>query len=97
MFVWMLWPWSRVVLCVIRKWGGEVLAVLDYMFHGSCRRVSRVLSLALDPISKSAVHYLARKVSDIRVATEPRYRRRIAVDETRLCVKKSYVFMYDSR
>ena len=53
--------------------------------------------MALDPISKSAVHYLARKVSDIRVATEPRYRMRIAVDETRLCVKKSYVFMYDSR
>jgi hypothetical protein len=38
------------------------------MFHGSCRRVSRVLSLALEPISKSAVHYLAKKVSEIRVA-----------------------------
>jgi hypothetical protein len=38
------------------------------MFHGSCRKVSRVLSLALEPISKSAVHYLAKKVSEIRVA-----------------------------
>jgi hypothetical protein len=41
---------------------------LDYMFHGGCRRVSRVLSLALEPISKSAVHFLAKKVSEIRVA-----------------------------
>ncbi|MCL7397037.1 MAG: hypothetical protein LZ167_06455 [Thaumarchaeota archaeon] len=30
--------------------------------------------MALEPISKSAVHYLARKVSEIRVAKEPRYR-----------------------
>jgi hypothetical protein len=67
----------------------KVLAVLDYMFHGSCRKVSRVLSLALEPISKSAVHYLAKKVSEIRVAKEPRYRRCIAVDETKLRVKKS--------
>jgi transposase-like protein len=44
------------------------------MFHGSCRKVSKVLSMALEPISKSAVHYLARKVSEIRVAKEPRYR-----------------------
>jgi hypothetical protein len=54
------------------------------MFHGSCRKVSRVLSLALEPISKSAVHYLAKKVSEIRVAKEPRYRRCIAVDEAKL-------------
>jgi hypothetical protein len=38
------------------------------MFHGGCRRVSRVLSMGLEPISKSAVHYLARKVFEIRVA-----------------------------
>jgi hypothetical protein len=56
--------------------------VLDYMFHGSCRRVSKVLSMGLEPISKSAVHYLAKKVSEIRVAREPRCRRCIAVDET---------------
>jgi hypothetical protein len=30
------------------------------------RRVSRVLSTALEPISKSAVHYLARKVSSLK-------------------------------
>jgi hypothetical protein len=46
----------------------KVLAVLGYMFHGSCRGVSRVLSMGLEPISKSAVHYLAKKVSEIRVA-----------------------------
>jgi RNA:NAD 2'-phosphotransferase (TPT1/KptA family) len=42
---------------------------LDYMFHGSRRKVSKVLSMGLEPISKSAVHYLAKKVSKIRVAT----------------------------
>jgi hypothetical protein len=30
--------------------------------------------MGLEPISKSAVHYLAKKVSEIRVAREPRYR-----------------------
>jgi hypothetical protein len=57
----------------------KVLAVLDYMFHGSCRKVSMVLSMALEPISKSAVHYLAKRVSKIRVSKESRYRRCIAV------------------
>jgi len=66
------------------------------MFHGSCRKVSKVLSLALEPISKSAVHYLARKVSEIRVAREPRYRRCIAVDETKLRVKKFYVYVWSA-
>ena len=33
------------------------------MFYGSCRRVYRVLSLALEPMSKSTIHYLARIVS----------------------------------
>jgi putative transposase len=66
------------------------------MFHGSFRKVSRVLSLALEPISKSAVHYLAKKVSEIRVVKEPRYRRCIAVDETKLRVKKSYVYVWSA-
>jgi len=66
------------------------------MFHGNCRKVSRVLSLALEPISKSAVHYLARKVSSVKVAKEPRYRRCIAVDETKLRVKKSYVYVWSA-
>jgi hypothetical protein len=57
----------------------KVLAVLVYMFHGSCRKASKVLSMALEPISKSAVHYLAKRVSKIRVSKESRYRRCIAV------------------
>jgi hypothetical protein len=58
---------------------------LDYMLHGSCRKVSKVLSMALEPISKSAVHYLAKRISGIRVSKEPRHRRCIAVDETATC------------
>ncbi len=41
---------------------------MDYMFHGGCRKVFRVLIMGLEPISRSAVHYLARKVSEVRVA-----------------------------
>jgi len=66
------------------------------MFHGGCRKVSKVLSLALEPISKSSVHYLAKRVSEIRISKEPRYKRCIAVDETKLCVKKSYVYMWSA-
>jgi transposase-like protein len=66
------------------------------MFHGSCRKVSKVLSLALEPISKSAVHYLAKKVSSVKVSKEPRYRRCIAVDETKLSVKGVYVYVWSA-
>jgi transposase-like protein len=66
------------------------------MFHGSCRKVSKVLSMALEPISKSAVHYLAGKVSTIKIATEPRYRRCIAVDETKLSVKGVHVYVWSA-
>jgi putative transposase len=52
--------------------------------------------MGLEPISKSAVHYLAKRVSEIRVAREPRYRRCIAVDETKLRVKKSYVYIWSA-
>ena len=66
------------------------------MFHGSCRKVSKVLSMALEPISRSTVHDLARKVSTVSVAREPKYRRCIAVDETKLRVKKSYVYEWSA-
>jgi transposase-like protein len=69
---------------------------LDYILHGSCRKVYKVLSLALESISKSAVHYLAKRISEIRVSKEPRYRRCIAIDETKLCVKKSYVYVWST-
>jgi transposase-like protein len=70
--------------------------VLGYMFRGSYRRVSRVLSMGLEPISKSAVHYLAKKVSEIRVAREPRCRRCIAFDETKLSVKGVHVYVWSA-
>jgi putative transposase len=66
------------------------------MFHGSCRRVSKVLSMGLEPISKSAVHYLAKRVSEIRVAREPRCRRCIAFDETKLSVKGVHVYVWSA-
>jgi putative transposase len=52
--------------------------------------------MALEPIIKFTVHDLARKVSIIKIAREPRYRRCIAVDETKLCVKKSHVYVWSA-
>jgi transposase-like protein len=52
--------------------------------------------MGLEPISKSAVHYLAKKVSKIRVAREPRYSRCIAVDETKLSVKGVHVYVWSA-
>jgi transposase-like protein len=66
------------------------------MFHGSCRKVSKVLSLAIEPISKSTVHDLARKVSTIKVSLEPKHRRCIAIDETKLCIKKTWVYVWSA-
>jgi transposase-like protein len=66
------------------------------MFHGGCRKVSKVLSMVLEPISKSVVHYLTKKVSSIKVSREPRYGRCIAVDETKLRVKKFYAYVWSA-
>jgi transposase-like protein len=86
---------SLAVLFVIKSRVVKVLDVLDCMFHSSCSRVSRVLSMAVEPISKSAV-LPCRRVSEIRISKEPRYKRCIAVDETKLCVKKSYVYVWSA-
>jgi hypothetical protein len=89
----MSWARSPAVLGVIKSREVKALAALDYIFHGGCRKVSKVLSMVLEFISKSAVHYLAKKVSSVKVAKEPRYGRCIEVDETKLRVKKSYVYI----
>ncbi|MEM4384302.1 MAG: DDE-type integrase/transposase/recombinase [Candidatus Caldarchaeum sp.] len=67
------------------------------MFHGSCRRVSRVLSLAFEPISKSTVHELSRKFSStVKVSPYPKFRRCIAVDETKLKVKGAIIYVWSA-
>ena len=61
------------------------------MFYGSCRKISKILSLSLEPITKSDVHYLARIVSSkVIVASKPRYRRCIAVDEAKIWVLSTW-------
>jgi len=67
------------------------------MFHGGCRKVSKVLSLALEPISKSTVHELAKAVSSkIVLASKLRYRKCIAVDEAKLSVKSVHVYVWSA-
>ncbi|MCL7384551.1 MAG: DDE-type integrase/transposase/recombinase [Thaumarchaeota archaeon] len=50
--------------------------------------------MAFEPISKSTVHDLARKVSTIKIAREPRCRGCIAIDETKLSVKGVHVYVW---
>jgi transposase-like protein len=52
--------------------------------------------MALEPISKSTVYDLARRVSTASVAREPRYRRCIAFDETKLSVKGVHVYVWSA-
>ncbi|MCL7390890.1 MAG: DDE-type integrase/transposase/recombinase [Thaumarchaeota archaeon] len=52
--------------------------------------------MVLEPIIKSTVHDLARKVSIIKIAREPRYRRCIAIDETKLSVKGVHVYVWSA-
>ncbi|MEM2210066.1 MAG: hypothetical protein QXM32_07545 [Nitrososphaerota archaeon] len=41
------------------------------MFYGSCRKVSKVLSLSIEPISKSTIHYLSKKISkEVKISKE---------------------------
>jgi transposase-like protein len=75
---------------------GKVSRVLSMGLGPISKSAVHYLSMGLGPISKSAVHYLAKKVSEIRVAREPRYGRCIAVDETKLRVKKSYVYIWSA-
>jgi hypothetical protein len=42
---------SLAVLGVIKREGLKVLSTLLYMFYGSCRRISKALSLALESMS----------------------------------------------
>jgi len=47
----------------------------------------------IELISKSTIHDLARKVSTIKVLLEPKHRRCIAIDETKLYIKKACVYV----
>ncbi len=71
-------------LSVIKSLGVKILAVIQYMFDGSCGKVARALSFALEPISKSTVHEPSEEASSqFSVALEPNVRRCIAVEETK--------------
>jgi len=67
------------------------------MFHDSCRRISKVLGLALEIIGKSTVYELARTTSSRSVIfSKPRYRRCINVDDTKLSVMGVWVNVWST-
>ncbi|MEM1559977.1 MAG: DDE-type integrase/transposase/recombinase [Nitrososphaerota archaeon] len=60
-------------------------------------RSSKVLILALEPISKSTVNELAGKFSSIvKISLDSKIRRCIAVDETKLKVKGVIVYVWSA-
>lgn len=61
---------------------------LEYVFHGSCRRV---LSMALEPI-----HSVRRVSSTVELAADPENRRCVALDESKLSVKDSTVYVWSA-
>ncbi|MEM0079413.1 MAG: hypothetical protein QW118_04200 [Nitrososphaerota archaeon] len=67
------------------------------MFHVSCRRVSKILNISMEPISKLDVHYLSKIIySKLKIVLESRYRRCIAIDETELKVEKTIVYVWST-
>jgi transposase-like protein len=64
----------------------KAISLIDYIFHGSLRKIAKKLSLFFKPISKSAIHRYAKKFqSKVRMGIEPKERNMIAIDET--CIK----------
>lgn len=62
------------------------ISLIDYIFHGSLRKIAKKLSIFFEPISKSAIHrYVKKFQSKVRVSIEEKERTLIAVDET--CIK----------
>jgi len=69
------------------------ISLIDYIVHGSLRKIANKLSAFFEPISKSAIHrYVKKFQSKVRIAVSPKERDMIAVDET--CVKKNGCKIY---
>lgn len=67
------------------------------MLHGGCRRVSKALSMAMEPVSKPTVDGLAEKISSrVKAISETKYRRCMAVDGTKLRVEKACVHAWSA-
>jgi transposase-like protein len=57
----------------------KAISLIDYIFHGSLRKIAKKLSLFFEPISKSSIHrYVKKFQSKVRIGM-------IAIDET--CIK----------
>jgi transposase-like protein len=64
----------------------KAISLIDYIFHGSLRRIAKKLSLFFELISKSAIHrYVKKFQSKVRISIEAKERSMIAIDET--CIK----------
>jgi len=62
------------------------ISLIDYIFHGSLRKIAKKLTTFFEPISKSAIHRYAKKFqSKVRIGIEAKERSMIAIDET--CIK----------
>ncbi|MEM5799720.1 MAG: DDE-type integrase/transposase/recombinase [Candidatus Aenigmatarchaeota archaeon] len=60
-----------------------MLAILDFIFHGSVRKIARKLSLFFESVSKSSLHEWIRSFTNkIKISCKKKHRDVIAIDET---------------
>lgn len=61
----------------------KVLSVLDYIYHGSIRKIASKITVFFEPISKSSLYDWIRAFSSkITIANKRKHRDVIAIDET---------------
>lgn len=49
----------------------KAISLIDYIFHGSLRKIAKKLSMFFEPITKSSVHrYVKKFQSKVRIAIE---------------------------
>ena len=61
----------------------KIISLLDYIFHGSYRKIASKLSAAIYSITKTSIYrYVKKFQSSIKLSIKPKERTMIAVDET---------------
>ena len=71
------------------------ISLIDYIFHGSYRKIANKLSIFFEPISKSSIYrYVKKFQSKVRIAIAAKEREMIAIDETCVKVNGSKCFLW---
>ncbi len=72
----------------------KIIALLDYVYHGSVRGVAKKLSKFFADISKTSVHRYAKKFQRLIKLVEVKERKLVAVDETVVKVNGKHCYVW---